>query len=404
MISSHNNFGYYKVGESVFNSKNLAFSESLLKGVRPQFIYNDDIFSVYDWTKEPEPNVELREFYRRRAQQLRDEYDYVILQYSGGPDSKNILDTFLLNDIKLDEIVNFNSYNSTNVYEGTTHNADFLYNVKPFIENNIDNKNFPKITIIDEVETTKRIWKDYKSKDYFELLFSAGTFPSFWIMTGIWVKYVEHIWNMILSGKKVCVVLGVDKPNIKIDKEKYFVTFNDIMSCDIAFSAENDDILSKSNIIEFFYHTPKFPELIIKQAHVLKKVVESYESLNLINNFYSIDDFNDTQFRNPFFCLSKKFVNKNLNYNLYHSAIYPTFNQNIVTPKPKKYGTRLIDCWWVNHLEDDYRKMWMSGSAKYVKSFYPLIRETASVYTVNHIKFIDFSPLPLLFSKKYYLE
>ena len=403
MILSQNNFGYYKVGDEIFNSKNLAFEYSIIRGTRPQFVYNEHIFDKYDWKNEPEPNVALKEFYRRRAQQLRDQYDYVILQYSGGPDSKNILDTFLTNDIKLDEIVNFNTYNSTKVIDGTIHNADYNFNVKTFLEKNL-NKNFPKVTIIDEIEMTKKIWDEYRSKDYFELLFSSGTFPSFWMMKGIWIKYVDHILNQITSGKRVCVILGVDKPNLRIDDGKYYTAFNDIMSCDISFSTQNDDILSKTNVTEFFYHTPNFPELIIKQVHVLKKAVEKYESLNIIDNFDDADKFDNTEFRNSFFCLSKKFINKNLKYNIYHSIIYPTFFQNIVTPKHRIYGSKRSDCWWVNDLDEKYKRMWMSGSAKYIRSFYPLIRETASIYIANNTKYIDFSPLPLLFSKKYYIE
>ena len=41
---------------------------------------------------------------KERAQQLRDCYNYIILSYSGGHDSQTILNTFVNNNIYIDEI------------------------------------------------------------------------------------------------------------------------------------------------------------------------------------------------------------------------------------------------------------------------------------------------------------
>jgi len=43
--------------------------------------------------------------YALRARQLREKYDYLVLYFSGGADSTNILKTFIDNNIFLDEIV-----------------------------------------------------------------------------------------------------------------------------------------------------------------------------------------------------------------------------------------------------------------------------------------------------------
>ena len=182
--------GHYEVGAQRFFSKSVATLAGLQTGAPVRYNYNDAVFDRCDWTVEPEPQVSLNEFYRRRAQQLRDSYDYIVLQYSGGPDSQNVLDTFLDNGIKLDEVVNFNTLDSTQVLEGTTHNLDYFYNVKPMIKEIGDRS---KVTIIDEIEMTKKVWKEYGSRDYFELLFNAGTFPSVWMSRGIWIKHVPHI-------------------------------------------------------------------------------------------------------------------------------------------------------------------------------------------------------------------
>ena len=92
-------FGYYTVGTFKTYSKLMAILEHEKTGVHPQWHFNDEEFSAHDWKQEPQES--LVELYRRRAQQIRDRYDYLVLFYSGGADSTNILQTFINNDIKL---------------------------------------------------------------------------------------------------------------------------------------------------------------------------------------------------------------------------------------------------------------------------------------------------------------
>jgi hypothetical protein len=64
--------------------------------------FHDDLFSAIDVSSLGK--LSLKELYRQRALQLRDEYDYLILNYSGGSDSGYILKTFVENGIKLDQV------------------------------------------------------------------------------------------------------------------------------------------------------------------------------------------------------------------------------------------------------------------------------------------------------------
>jgi len=56
-----------------------------------------------DWTKEPKES--FKELCRQRAEQIRDTYDYVIVYFSGGSDSTTVMNAFLDNGIKIDEVV-----------------------------------------------------------------------------------------------------------------------------------------------------------------------------------------------------------------------------------------------------------------------------------------------------------
>ena len=69
-----------------------------------QYYYYDDVWSKCDWTIEPSEPLEY--YYKEQAQRIRDNYDYVVLCYSGGFDSSNILETFYYNNIKF---LNFHS-------------------------------------------------------------------------------------------------------------------------------------------------------------------------------------------------------------------------------------------------------------------------------------------------------
>ena len=93
MISYPDRLGCYRVGDLKFYSKLEAIEMHTRTGIHPHWDFNEAVFSSYDWTVEPEENI--LELYRQRAQQLRDKYDYIILIYSGGADSETILQSFI---------------------------------------------------------------------------------------------------------------------------------------------------------------------------------------------------------------------------------------------------------------------------------------------------------------------
>ena len=92
--------GYYLVNGEIFENKIHALIKGSELNVLPEWHYFDEVFSKANKTGLGQ--VPLTEWYKQRALQLRDKYDYLILNYSGGSDSHNILHTFLKNNIKLD--------------------------------------------------------------------------------------------------------------------------------------------------------------------------------------------------------------------------------------------------------------------------------------------------------------
>ena len=95
--------GYYTVGDKIFYVKPLALIDASKSGHFPVWNFNNDIFGKVQWKVEPESS--LLELYRLRAQQLRDRYDYIRLEVSGGGDSSTAAYSFIKNKIHLDEVV-----------------------------------------------------------------------------------------------------------------------------------------------------------------------------------------------------------------------------------------------------------------------------------------------------------
>ena len=89
-----------------------------------KYHFHDDFFSSFNWYQEPPQSIEY--LYAERARQLRANYDYIILLYSGGADSHNILQTFVDNNIFLDEICSFINYKANPVIEGDSVNHEIL--------------------------------------------------------------------------------------------------------------------------------------------------------------------------------------------------------------------------------------------------------------------------------------
>ena len=89
-----------KSGKRFYSRTDILWSTSKVSDLK--VIYPNGYDSI-DWSKEPP--YTLQELYKLRAQQLRDNSNYIILYFSGGSDSITVLNSFIKNNIKVDEIV-----------------------------------------------------------------------------------------------------------------------------------------------------------------------------------------------------------------------------------------------------------------------------------------------------------
>ena len=119
---SADKFGYYTVGDHKTYSKLEAIELQKRTGHFPEWNFNENVFSTVNWTREPD--IDLWELYKARARQIRENYDYVVLWYSGGSDSHNMVSSWLDAGCKIDEIATFWNY------EGSRDRND-LMNAEP---------------------------------------------------------------------------------------------------------------------------------------------------------------------------------------------------------------------------------------------------------------------------------
>ena len=345
--------GVYRVGDFKFYSKLEAIEMHSKTGIHPHWDFNESVFGSYDWTKEPEQS--LTDLYAARAQQLRNKYDYIVLMYSGGADSTNVFDTFLSNNIYIDEVASFHNYSVTNNYN-SFFGAEVNQVVRPKIK--LLKEKYPWIRhrIIDVGELELEYFSTEFSKNWLYELNSILC-PSGVARESLALKIKE--WRDIIeSGKKLCLIYGSDKPRVFHKNGQYVFTFADIIdnTCTVKSMSGLQPYTD-----ELFYWTPDMPEICIKQAHIVKRYMSQPNIENALFITTSPTGLAYSE-RNE-----KKYW---LDIHGIHTLVYPTWD--ISTFSVGKAGEILVtprDS-WLFELSNEHviKKHWTIGLEKLLKT------------------------------------
>lgn len=261
--------GYYSAAGKNFSSKIEAVMHAQKTLADVSWHFHDEVFSKVDWTTEPETSID--EFYRIRAQQIRDEYDYVVVFCSGGADSSNVIRTFINNKIHVDEVVGIApmeglknwKFDKTNIAESNT----------------ISEAKFALLPLLDEVSRAGIKTTLY---DFFEEMMNKK--DEEWTVDGagnIVTALTPHFTNFesiptiqkqVEAGKKVALVYGTDKPVIKFGPrgDKMFVlTDGGINYLNMPSHRERPNV---DRVL--FYWTPELPEMLVKQCHIVDRALQ----------------------------------------------------------------------------------------------------------------------------------
>jgi hypothetical protein len=266
-------YGYYQVGDTRTYSR---YERMDLLHQHPcdwRWVYNDNFFSQYDWTREPTESLD--ELYKQRAEQLRRDYDYLILYYSGGYDSANMLHAFLDNGIYPDEIAVFYSRYDT-VSNQYIELRDYTWKKIADIQERYPQIKIRKIDYSDYFFKWDSLLKEANPKQ--DLIYNFGNALSInHLMLDLLYKHIDD-WKLMLDdGKKVAWVKGVEKPRLRFLNGKWIFNFHDahtqLNNTPLRQMIDNGNIGTN----EFFCWAPTdvCANIIIKQCRLVKKLFDT---------------------------------------------------------------------------------------------------------------------------------
>lgn len=356
-------FGFYRVGERTTYSKFEAVEWSKTNNHEVEWDFNNKIYSALDWTKEPE--TDLWEMYKQRARQIRAAYDYVVLWYSGGSDSHNMLLAWIDADCKIDEIATTINYEATGDYQNH-YNAEITNVVLPDIKLLKEKFDF-KFRVVDISQFCIDIFDRWKIEFEYNVNFHMSpNNPA----RSLFREKIEDYRELIAQGKKLCFVWGKEKPSIRYSRkhDKHYLEFCDnVDNCVTPYVQRN---YFRGWYDEFFYWTPDFPLIPIKQAHVQLNFVKHCRERKL---FTTIRSFN---------CYSKKF-DAYLNDEALKSVIYPKWSSDIFcNGKATSFVYSLRDEWFLNS-NLDHRGRFLDIAESYFRTVDPEDTERKYLYPIK---------------------
>lgn len=353
--------GFYLVDGKAYSNKLEAVLTAQKTNSSVEWNFFDEVFENINWTQEPE--LSLDKLYAIRAQQIRDQYDYVIVFCSGGADSTNVIRTFIKNGIKVDEVIGLApmsgltnwKFNNSNVADINTI-SEIKYAMFPLFEE-ISKENI-KISIYDYFEDILK----YKDEEWsFE---SCGNIVTSLTAHFTKIEKFKHLDQLIQSGKKIALVYGTDKPDIRIPKSGDLV---------FVFGDGGVNYLNMPNDRSYpnvdrvlFYWSPNLPDIVVKQAHVVARALFLPEFENLLtdeimfnsdrkmlhfNNFQDVSSEDTLKQKQD---ILKTFIKNKKNYYILENYdSYRTIYQRNIVPYiyPTTYDENLFQCQKVDVME-----------------------------------------------------
>ena len=346
LITGQKELGHYSVNGLKFYNKVSAL-KACSGGELPKWIFQDQQFSAHQWLEEPAED--LYEIYLQRAIQIRNQYDRVILMSSGGIDSTTMLRTFVDNDIPIEGVGTYGSFQFDNWGELTqnkeAHNVALPYIRQLEHDRNIDLNYF--------------FLDDSKHYDKFideEWVYSTSNF-SLSPQTFMWnFHQTDFQYQAQMEMGRTCIVRGVDKPRIFYEDHKWKISFLD--SCPGFFNS--NDVAKEGSWYDndYFYWSGDMPKLICKQAYTIKNFFDALE-----------DTPEKATLMKQLFSREKKYFNREFYHNYIDPLLYGRYvNQNVGDDRP--YFTlgkaKLVNAWdkddgFFLHAEKKHQDAWKAG-------------------------------------------
>lgn len=372
--------GYYVCNEIKFESKIEAFLYSDQSKKEVTWNFNDHVFNSYPWHIAPEETLD--DLYDQRARDLREQYDYLILSFSGGADSNNILQSFIRQNLFIDEIVvNTMEAGSKNftvldhkIKNSWNTGAEHFFQTIPRLKESEKFLANTKITILD---LTDHLFDSLeKSKDESWIFNKREKLNPIGITRFNYIHF-DEVRKRFDKNKKIAIILGIDKPKTLIVQNKFYLRFNDRTANMVSIVNHFKDYTNST--VEYFYWDPSCTKMLCKQAHIVKKW------LSINPRYRSIWDNETTSYR--LVVLEHERLLRNVIYTNWDPSWFQV-------DKPESDWFCEFDHWFIKgHRETKANQIWHQGV------------DLASKLLANHIrKNSQGEPDGLkLFTKRYYI-
>lgn len=256
MLTLDPDFGYHTVHTALepwsTSSKIEALEAAHRLNGHVTFHFHDDIYSSFDWRVPITDSI--NDLYRTRAQQIRNQHQRVVLAYSGGIDSHNMLRSFLDNDIRVDAIFYF--YNSTDPDDQSVLNQEWNLQTRHRIQTLQQQYPDLKFYKIDMSSITLRMIDDYYD-DYYYLIGDGRLSPN-----SLGISFFKSLLPAEYNKLDTAMVWAIDKPRLRYHNNRFYFNFLDKL-----FRPKPID--AGSGIV-YFYYSAHLPQLVIKQAQIAR--------------------------------------------------------------------------------------------------------------------------------------
>ncbi len=337
-------YGYYKVGAEIFDHKISALLRATETCTRPTWHFHNDVYGKLNWEKDLP--IGLTQIYQQRAKQLRDQYDYIAISFSGGSDSWTVVNAFIGSNSHIDEIFVRWPVKGTQKYQVDVKNtsaenilSEWKLAIVPSLKKFHDLIPNTKITVhdwSDDLLTSEVTDKDWMSThDYL----NVGSFLKYQAIS-------ESEQQAIDRGLKTAIVFGTDKPQLWAKDGNIYCYFLDKLA--------NVHAYGENRVSELFYWTPDLPEITLIQSRLL---------FNYIKHNPTVADLIDRT--KPYNVKTKIIWNS-----IARSVIYQEYCQLGMWQANKPSSNIMNECdSWIHSLENDnYIQSWKYGLSNIISS------------------------------------
>jgi hypothetical protein len=327
MMDSHQDrFGSWVVNGKNYANKLSAVIDAVKTGHWIHWDFNDRVFAQYNWTQEPVSS--LSDLYGARARRLREQYDHIAVEFSGGADSWNLLYHFCRQNLPVDTVIHrYSDHLAKNSIDKTSENqwAEGKFQAWPSFQR-LQELN-PKLTwhTWDITDPIQQGWT--ASSINFELHNNLHSGSILKIPGAI-----DHNPAGIPDLPSSAMIYGLDKPVVEFRDGKFYLLFYDYQI--ILRSVLERQMLGVGMQDILFYWDPENVDMLAKQGHVIMN----------------------------WFCANPSMIplmkDKPSYLSIVNKLIYPEYQMIWQSDKPTGLFSQSHDSWFTNNLSLKGSKEW----------------------------------------------